>query len=298
MSHQSDNKSPNHPLPEVTSKNVGSPVVTLQDSYYHVTIHDGSTERAVHNTNREHVVRHIALPYRLNRHFRVDGFEVVSARVRRFKVTRTPAPFNPTQALKGVDLSSFTAALVTLAAAGQQMNEAEDVTDDILIQTDQIIASEGLKAEPANALDTTVHHDKAFIVMSFASEVRESFDAMKEACEKCGIRAVRADQEISSGPIMDRIVGHLKEAQYVIADLTGARPNVYYEIGYFDALCEARGVDPATRMLFVAKDITVDAHFDLRHRGIEQYASTFALMRIVEKWLQQRKSTIAATASG
>ncbi|MFT3776579.1 MAG: hypothetical protein QM820_65400 [Minicystis sp.] len=206
-------------------------------------------------------------------------------------------PFNPAQALKSVDLSSFTAAIVTLAAAGQQMNGAEDVTDDVLIQADQIITSEGLKAEPVSTLDTAVHHNKAFVVMSFAPEVRESFEAMKEACEKLGIKAVRVDQEISSGPIMDRIVGHLKEAKYVIADLTGARPNVYYEIGYFDALCEARGVDPSAHMLFVTKDIASDVHFDLRHRGVEQYASTFALMRIVEKWLQQRKGTIAVPAS-
>lgn len=272
-------------------------VTSPQDWYYHVTVHDGSSDRALHNAPKEHVLRRLAVPYKLNQRLRIDGFEVVPSRVRRFKVTRTPTPFNPAQALQGVDLSSFSAALVTLAAAGQQMNSADDVTDDILIEAAQIIASECLKAEPLTTLDATVHHNKAFVVMSFAPEVRESFEAMKDACEKHGIKAVRVDQEISSGPIMERIIGHLKETKYVIADLTGARPNVYYEIGYFDALCEARGVDPAAHMLFVAKDIAVDAHFDLRHRGIEQYSSTFSLMKIVDRWLEQRKSEIVVAGS-
>ncbi|MFT3766251.1 MAG: hypothetical protein QM820_12165 [Minicystis sp.] len=226
---QSAQRASNARLPENSPGTSESLITTPQDWYYHATVHDGSSDRAIHNATRDYVVRHIALPYKLSRRFRVDGFDVIPARVRRFKITRTPVPFNPAQALKSVDLSSFTAAIVTLAAAGQQMNGAEDVTDDVLIQADQIITSEGLKAEPVSTLDTAVHHNKAFVVMSFAPEVRESFEAMKEACEKLGIKAVRVDQEISSGPIMDRIVGHLKEAKYVIADLTGARPNVYYE---------------------------------------------------------------------
>jgi len=275
----------------------GTVGAATQDWYYHATVHDGAGDRALHNITQEHVVERIAVPYKLNQRFRIDGFDVVPARVRRFKVTRTPTPFNPAQALKNVDLSSFSSAFVTLALAGQQMNAAEDVTDDILIQAAQVITSEGMKAEPSSIVDTAVHHNKAFVVMSFAPETREAFDAMKEACEKCGIKAVRVDQEISSGPIMDRIIGHLKETKYVIADLTGARPNVYYEIGYFDSLCEARGVDPAAHMLFVAKDIASDAHFDLRHRGIEQYSSAFALMRIVEKWLQQRQGSIVVPVS-
>ncbi len=267
--------------------------VSAQDWYYHATVHDGSTSRTAQNISQEHVLRRLAVPYKLNQRFRIDGFEVLSARVRRFKITRTRAQFDPKKSLQQLDTSSWSSTLLSLAAVGQQqINETEDVTDDILIQAMQLIASEGLKAEPAGVLDTPVHHNKAFVIMSFAPESREAFDAMTAACEKCGINAVRVDQEISSASIMDRIVSHLKEAKYVIADLTGARPNVYYEIGFFDALCEARGVDASAHMLLVAKDIASDAHFDLRHRGIEQYSSAFALMRIVERWLQQRKEAI------
>jgi hypothetical protein len=278
----------------------GSPniieTINPQGWYYHATVHDGTRERSLNNLTQEHVVKRIAVPFKLNQRFRFDGFDIASARVQRFKITRTAAPFNPAHALQSADMSSIGSAFISMALIGQQMTAAEDVTDDILIQAVQFISSEGLKAEPIGVLDTAVNHNKAFVVMSFAPEAGEAFDAMKDACEKCGIKAVRVDQEISSGPIMDRIIGHLKETKYVIADLTGARPNVYYEIGYFDALCEARSVDPAAHMLFVAKDIATDAHFDVRHRGIQQYSSAFALMKIVEKWLQQRKSAIVVSA--
>lgn len=261
--------------------------------HYHVTIHDGAAERVIRNVTQEQLVERFALPYKLNKIFRIDGFEIVPARVRRFKATRTPGPFDPAKVFQKVDKSSLTAAFFSLGEASLQMTaREEDVTDDILIQAQQLITAQHLTPEPKNNLDNSVRHDKAFIVMSFAPESREAFDAMKRACETCNIRAVRVDQEMSSGPIMERIIGHLKEANYVIADLTGARPNVYYEIGYFDALCEARGVDPANHMLFVARDIKEDAHFDIRHRGIEQYSTAFALMGIIEKWLQQRKNAV------
>lgn len=71
----------------------------------------------------------------------------------------------------------------------------------------------------------------------------------------------------------------------MIADLSQARPNVYYELGYFDAICQARGVDAAEHLLLVAQNLQTDAHFDIRHRGIETYDNPYSLMKLVEVWL-------------
>ncbi|MER5353117.1 hypothetical protein ABT093_22635 [Kitasatospora sp. NPDC002551] len=67
---------------------------------------------------------------------------------------------------------------------------------------------------------------------------RQSYDQAMEtfeeiiqpACESLGIEPVRADQITQSGEISEQIFRHLLEAEVVIADLTGANPNVTYEL--------------------------------------------------------------------
>jgi len=70
--------------------------------------------------------------------------------------------------------------------------------------------------------------------------------------------------------------------------LTQARPNVYYEIGYLDAICEARGTDPSEILLLVAQSIEQDAHFDIKHRGIEKYDNPYSLMKLVDRWINKK----------
>lgn len=67
---------------------------------------------------------------------------------------------------------------------------------------------------------------------------RQSYDQAMEtfeeiiqpACESLGVAPVRADQIAQSGEISEQIFRHLLEAEVVIADLTGANPNVTYEL--------------------------------------------------------------------
>lgn len=79
----------------------------------------------------------------------------------------------------------------------------------------------------------------AFIVMPM-TDGRHDFDdvhdAIKEAAARCGIQAERVDEPHSTDRITDRILESIRRAEYVIADLTEAKPNVYFEAGYAHAL--------------------------------------------------------------
>ncbi|MFI5651733.1 hypothetical protein ACIA71_11020 [Streptomyces anulatus] len=51
------------------------------------------------------------------------------------------------------------------------------------------------------------------------------------ACEKYGIRAMRADSIAHAGDINEQICRHVVESDLVVADVSGGNPNVMYELG-------------------------------------------------------------------
>lgn len=61
-------------------------------------------------------------------------------------------------------------------------------------------------------------------------------EAIKETARDIGLIAERIDEPISTARITDRIIESLETAEYVVADLTHGKPNVYYEAGYAHAL--------------------------------------------------------------
>lgn len=56
-------------------------------------------------------------------------------------------------------------------------------------------------------------------------------DVIAPACTAFGLEAVRADMISRTGEIPEQIFRQLRDCPFVIADLTGANPNVMYELG-------------------------------------------------------------------
>jgi hypothetical protein len=269
-----------------------APIVDTMENdlgpFFNVTVKDAENNQSVYNLSLDALLERIAVPFRLRKPFRVEGFEFHPARIKSLLIRKTTSRYNPGAGLKKIDTTSISSAFSSImaAASDDQLNKGEEVTDDILKQADQYIEAHNLKPAKAGAFESDIRPNKAFIVMAFSEDLAESFDAISRACTDCGIQAVRADQEKSSAPIMDRVLQHLKDANFVIADLTNARPNVYYEVGYFDAICDARHVDAADHLLLVARNLDTDVHFDVRHRGIQIYPSAYGLLNIVTDWFK------------
>ena len=77
----------------------------------------------------------------------------------------------------------------------------------------------------------------AFVVMQFTPQFDELFeDVIRPVCKGMAIEAIRASDIYRPGIIIQDIIQELAESQVVIADITPANPNVFYELGYAHAL--------------------------------------------------------------
>ena len=78
---------------------------------------------------------------------------------------------------------------------------------------------------------------RAFVVMQFSSPFNEIYEeVIRNVCAEFKIEAHRADETYGPGLIIADIVREIAESEFVIAEITPANPNVYYEIGYAHAI--------------------------------------------------------------
>lgn len=111
----------------------------------------------------------------------------------------------------------------------------------------------------------------AFILMPFNPEFDDTYElAIRPACEAAGAYAERVDEQIFGGSILDRIYNQIAKADFVIADLTGRNPNVFYETGYAHALGKTT--------LLLTRSVE-DIPFDLQHYSHIVYEGRLSELR-------------------
>jgi hypothetical protein len=76
-----------------------------------------------------------------------------------------------------------------------------------------------------------------FVVMQFTTPFNELYDeVIRKVCSEFRLEAVRADETFGPGIIIADIAKQILDSKIIIADITPANPNVYYEVGYAHAL--------------------------------------------------------------
>ena len=122
--------------------------------------------------------------------------------------------------------------------------------------------------------------NSVFILMSMDPSDPTLVDVMntiKEECAAFGLAARRVDDIEHQDRITDMILENIQESQFIIADLSGERPNVYYEVGFAHAL----GKHP----ILIRRKAT-PLHFDLSVHNVPEYSNMTELHSLLRKRLE------------
>ncbi|MEM9088306.1 MAG: hypothetical protein AAGC93_06125 [Cyanobacteria bacterium P01_F01_bin.53] len=118
-----------------------------------------------------------------------------------------------------------------------------------------------------------------FVAMPFAQDMEDVYHyGIQGAVRSAGFICERADQSVFTGDIMDWVKQRIESATLIIADLTGANPNVYLEVGY------AWGRERPTVLVINSAE---DLKFDVRGQRCIPYTSIRNLEEQLGKELKQ-----------
>jgi len=155
------------------------------------------------------------------------------------------------------------------------MVEATEVMDAAL----RLVRTASISRPSGTAVShvPTVSHvqNTAFILMWMDPDRPELVDAhqgVKEVFAEFGITAVRADEIEHQDRITDLVLAEIDRSEFLFADLSGERPNVYYEVGY----AHAHGKRP---ILYRIKGTHL--HFDLSIHNVPEYENITQLRNML-----------------
>jgi nucleoside 2-deoxyribosyltransferase len=138
----------------------------------------------------------------------------------------------------------------------------------------------------------------AFVLMPFDQKFDDIYKlGIKETAEQLGINAERVDEQIfHQENILERIYNQIIAADFIIADMTGRNPNVFYETGY----AHAKG-----KICLLLTSNADDIPFDLKHHRHIIYGSSIQNLRQFLKneltWIKaqvENKKTIISLVLG
>lgn len=77
---------------------------------------------------------------------------------------------------------------------------------------------------------------KAFVIMPFSDDFNDTYKlGIKAAAQSCNVDAKRLDDDFFVTNMVEEIYKKIDDADFIIADMTGRNPNVFYEVGYAEA---------------------------------------------------------------
>lgn len=129
----------------------------------------------------------------------------------------------------------------------------------------------------------------AFVIMAMdpsKPELTDVLESIRAVCKSFGITAHRADEIQHQEQITNVILEEIRSCEFLIADLTHERPNVYYEIGYAHAM---------DKKPILYRRSGTPLHFDLAVHNVPEYKNNTELRELLTRRLEAILGRTAAS---
>lgn len=140
---------------------------------------------------------------------------------------------------------------------------------------------------PMKFADFTVRaaRGNAFVVMQFSGFEELYTDVIEPTVKQFRLQPYRADQVYGPGSVLEDIIRGIETAQIVIAEITPANENVFYEVGYAHALKKPT-------ILLADKKDRQKLPFDLSGFRVLFYENSIGGKRKVQEGLEKHLQSI------
>ena len=112
--------------------------------------------------------------------------------------------------------------------------------------------------------DFKIDKNKVFILTPFIPFEEETYDSIRKVCASVNLNCLRGDEEYREGDLLSHIVRNIASARFVIANINGRSPNVYYELG----ICHAIGKE-----VIIVSNNKSELIFDVQGKNILLYSN-------------------------
>lgn len=234
--------------------------------YYHAKIEHSGNSHFWWNMPKEEIVNALLIPF-------VNGQVVVVTRSGQRSILNmknvTYVTFYKTS--EKLHKSDGRRVPEDFKSAEFQQNEC---TDELIEEVKGVHASSSAQSVLQMALAPP--KNQVFVIMKFGSKQLDSAyeGVIKPIIENYGLKVIRIDEIQDSGKITDQVLKNIAESKYVLADLSGERPNCYYETGFAHAL--------GKRLILTIKR-TDTIHFDLAAYRFIQWDTEAELRKSLRK---------------
>ncbi len=135
------------------------------------------------------------------------------------------------------------------------------------------------------------HQNQVFVIMKFGDKHLDSAygGVIKPVIAEFGMKALRIDEVQDSGRITEQALERIATSRFVLADLSGERPNCYYEAGFAHALGK-------TLIFTIRKDDPI--HFDLADYRFIRWETEAELRAALRERLRALLSTDGSLGKG
>jgi hypothetical protein len=100
-------------------------------------------------------------------------------------------------------------------------------------------AVESLAKDVVSVAERLITSKDVFVIMSFAErgELKDAYNTFCRVCKAEELSAFKVDNHLDKNQrIVPNIINSIRRSAFIIADVSDPRPNVYYELGYAQAL--------------------------------------------------------------